>query len=66
MHEAGLVERGLHDAPRPLHHVLAGEPAQRTLQGVADQALVGVLALAERGGEVDVEGVENFLPHLPR
>ena len=54
VHEAGLVERRLHDLPRALDDVLAGEPAERTLQGIADQPLVRVLALAERGGEVDV------------
>ena len=50
-----MVERRLHDAPRALDDVLAGEASQRADQRVAEQTLVRVLALAERGGEVDVE-----------
>ncbi len=50
-----MVERRLHDAPRALDDVLAGEAPQRPDQGVADQSLVGVLAFAERRGEVDVD-----------
>ena len=56
MHRAGLVERRLDDPPRPLDDVLAGEAARAMpCEGVADQPLVGVLPLAERGGEVDVD-----------
>ena len=46
---AGLVERRLHDAPRPLDDVLAGEASRRAVDGVVEQPLVGLVALAERG-----------------
>ena len=52
---AGLVERRLHDAPRPLDDVLAGEASRRSVDGVVEQALIGLVALAEGGGEVDAD-----------
>ena len=55
VHRAGIVERRLHDAPRPLDDVLAGEAARRAVEGVVEQPLVRLVALAEGGGEVDAD-----------
>src|SRR3954452_10454414 len=49
----GVVEGGLHDAPGLLDDVLSGEAAEVAGNGVADEPLVGLLALAQGGGEVD-------------
>ena len=52
---ARLVERRLDDGPGPLDDVLTGEPAGRAVDGVVEQPLVGLVALAEGGGEVDAD-----------
>src|SRR5262249_29960305 len=53
VHRPRRVEHGLEDTPRLLDDVLTGESPWVAGDGVAQQALVGVLALSQRSREVD-------------
>ncbi len=50
-----VVKGRLYDSPRSLDDVLTCEATERPVQRIAEQTLVGVLALTERSGEVNID-----------
>ena len=51
----GVVEDGFDDAPLFLDGVFAGETVPAAVHGVVQESFVGLLAVPESGGEVDIE-----------
>ena len=53
VHRTGGVERGLHHTPGQFDHILTREAAGRARHRVVEESLVGLVALAEGGREID-------------